>query len=108
MARTLKLFARRVARLIILGAPSPKGTVETEDGRIVALDNVAIETVRRIIGRKDRGILSPLDGAEAQSLLGAVERRCYVGEIFQITLRGTSILFVIEDDGLAFLSWSSR
>src|SRR4051812_38391413 len=38
MARTLKLFARRVARLILLGATSPaRATLETEDGRMLPL-----------------------------------------------------------------------
>ena len=106
MARSLKLFARKLACLVILGATSPaRATVETEDGEFRSLDKAAAETVRRVIGRKRQGLLSPLDGEEAQAILSAVEAKGYVGDIFEVTLRGITVLFVVEGDGLAFLAW---
>src|SRR5262245_23437451 len=105
MTRTLKLYARQLTRLVLVtGTPRPRATVETEDGKVRSLDGVAIETVRRLVGRKKAGVFSPLDGCEAQAILSAVEANGYVGDIFEVRLRGLSILFVVQDDGLAFLA----
>ncbi len=106
MVRMFKTYARQLVRLVLATSRGrPKAAVETEDGRMLSLDKSAVETVRRNVGRKQQGVLSPLDGHEAQSLLAAVERHRHVGDIFQVNLRGFTILCLIEADGLAFLTW---
>jgi hypothetical protein len=104
MVLTLKRFARRISAFV--AAYRSRSVVETETGDTVALDKAAVETVRRLVGRKAQGVFSPLDGEAAQALLFVVESHAgHVGNIFEIRLPGRSILFLVSDHGLEFLAW---
>lgn len=78
----------------------------------------AVKAVLDIIGDRKRGLLSPIDGAEAQAVLSALEptgrTSCndvgpdgMIRDTFSFTIDGsdTYILFTNQDDGLA---WSFR
>jgi hypothetical protein len=82
----------------------PAGSVETEDGQVRNLDKAAVEVVKNTIGSRRKGVLSPLDGAEAQAVLTALDKTGNVGETFEVKLKGrkTSLLFSVADDGLRF------
>lgn len=80
------------------------GTVETEAGEVRQLNKQTVETIKKAIGRKRSGALSPLDGAEAQSVLSAIDANGNVGDIFQVSIKGrkTALVFSVEEDGLHF------
>ncbi len=83
---------------------APAGTVETERGEVREISKAAVETITKILGRKRKGVLSPLDGAEAQAILSVLDAGGSVGDIFEVRIRGrkTVFMFSVEADGLAF------
>jgi hypothetical protein len=83
---------------------APAGTVETESGQVRAIDRSAVKTITNILGRKRKGILSPLDGAEAQAILSVLDADGSVGDIFEVRIKGrkSSLMFSVEADGLHF------
>ncbi len=73
----------------------PAGVVTAEDSETRELTVDRVATVKRLIGRKKEGILSPLAGEAAQMLLFALEGRdgprgigFSVGSAFQLRIKG--------------------
>lgn len=98
---------RQKAQRDALSASRNAGKVESEDGRVHQIDRQACETIRGIIGRSKSGLLSPLDGAEAQAILSILDAQAgNVGETFEVHFRGrkASLLFTIKPSGLLFLT----
>lgn len=89
-------------------AAPPAGTVETGDGRTLPVSREAVETIANIIGRRRKGLLSPLEGEEAQTVLTALEKAAggNIGETFTLTIRGrlTLLRFGVEEAGLSFVA----
>src|SRR5262245_9226555 len=83
-----------------------KGSVTTQSGEVRELSREAVRVVRTVLGRKRKGILAPLDGAEAQSLLSALDEKGNVGDSFTVTLKGrkAALQFTVVAEGLEFLS----
>jgi hypothetical protein len=83
---------------------APAGTVETETGELRYIDKAAVQTITHILGRKRKGVLSPLDGAEAQAILSVLDSGGSVGDIFEVRIKGrkTVLMFSVEADGLHF------
>jgi hypothetical protein len=83
---------------------APAATVETESGEIRHIDKTAVQTITKILGRKKKGVLCPLDGAEAQAVLSALDADGSVGDIFELRIRNRKsiLMFSVEADGLHF------
>jgi hypothetical protein len=85
---------------------APAGSVTTECGELRELTKEAVGVIKTVIGRKRKGILAPLDGAEAQSLLTALDEKGNVGDSFTVTLKGrkSALQFTVVAEGLEFRS----
>jgi hypothetical protein len=86
-------------------AIQPAGTVETDTGTVRPLSQEAAAVIKAHVGRRRAGVLKPLDGAEAQAVLNALDADGgHVGDIFEVTLKGRKgmVIFSVESEGLMF------
>lgn len=80
------------------------GMVETESGEVRTISKAAAAVISGLVGRKRSGCFKPLDGADAQFILDAVDGGNNVGDTFEVRIKGrtTAIVFSVEAEGLAF------
>lgn len=82
---------------------APQATLTTEDGTTREVSKEAVVVIKAVIGRQRKGILSPLDGEEAQKVLSALDRTGNVGDRFVVSIRGRKALkFTVVSEGLKF------
>jgi DNA repair exonuclease SbcCD ATPase subunit len=96
--RYKKIFSKPVKMV------APAGSVETVTGEVRNITKTSVQTITHILGRRRKGVLSPLDGAEAQAILSALDSDGSVGDVFEVRIKGrkTTLMFSVEADGLHF------
>jgi hypothetical protein len=90
--------------------PKPSaGTLTTATGESRSVSREAIVVVRKALGRRRHGLLAPLDGGPAQSVLEALDSNGNVGDAFSLSIKGRKsvIKFVVTAEGLTFQSESA-
>jgi hypothetical protein len=84
----------------------PAGTVEAEDGKVHDLSEETVATLKAVIGRRRKGVLTTKSGEEGK-VIDAITKDIepdVLGEVFQVQLRGrkTTILFAMEKGQVTF------
>jgi chromosome segregation ATPase len=84
----------------------PAGTVEAQDGKVHALSASTVATLKEVLGRRRKGVLTTKSGDEGK-VIDAIAKDIepdLLGDVFQVQLRGrtSTILFAIEKGEVTF------
>ncbi len=105
-AKLIREKAERVPVAPTARPSVPAGTVETEQGIVFSLDKATIDGIKKVLGRKRKGVLRPLDGEPAQAILSVLDAAITgdLGDTFQVQIKGRKgiVVFSVEAEGLAF------
>lgn len=103
-AEQVRAAIRELAPAGNSNAAGGAGTVTAEDGEVRELSKEAVATVKRLVGRRRKGIFSPLESDEAVALLTALDEKGVVGDRVVVKLAGWKgeLRLWVEAEGLRF------
>jgi hypothetical protein len=109
----IEIQQHREALRKLRSAPSPQpeaaATVRTESGEVRPVSAATLAIVKKTLGRRTKGLLSPRQ-KQSQEILTALDSVGNVGDSFTLELgaRSSSIRFAIESEGLRFAKCANK
>lgn len=90
----------KAAKQVTEKAAAPAGTVTTETGETRPVSKEAVALVKKHIGKKQKGLFTPLDGEPATLILDALDAGRNVGDTFTLSIKGrkSAIKFTLDGE----------
>jgi hypothetical protein len=90
------------AKAVVAPPMKAAAQVTTDAGEVRPLSPEVARKVRQVIGRRQSGVLEPLDGEDAQAILTALDEGGNVGDVFTVAIGRRKVQFSVEEEGLRF------